>query len=270
MAVIVSVGWDAERRARALAGRRAPLLARLPHKLREAAPLNPDLREQIVDDAIEFAALVHYKPDRRAKASSSACSGTPPISACIARREGRYATVRAGYERADLAALDALADDATSRTRCSLAPSCRPRCEFAATLEPSERQVWACQAGRSAAPASCGAHADRAAARRADRGGAGAGALDRGQARAVRRDLRGGPAVRLPARPAIAALAAGDRRRPARAGRPRAPAAGAVPDLPADYTRHLRYLRSARFHGKVAALLPARARRPHPRRRGTG
>ena len=61
-------------------------------------------------------------------------------------REGRYAMVRAGYARVDLAALDALADDASVEDEVLLRAEARAVLDFAATLEPTERRVWACRA----------------------------------------------------------------------------------------------------------------------------
>ena len=49
--------WDEQRRAAALIEQRDRLLRRMPRSIRDAARLTEDLRELIVDESIQFAAL---------------------------------------------------------------------------------------------------------------------------------------------------------------------------------------------------------------------
>src|SRR4051812_15733879 len=124
--------------------RREAFIARLPHVTSAAAALTDDVREQIVVDAIVFAALAHDKPiaDRGDLERVFWDAAKKRVKRA---GEGRYAMIRAGYARVDLAALDALADGASVEDEVLLRAEARAVLDFAATLEPTERQVWVCR-----------------------------------------------------------------------------------------------------------------------------
>src|SRR3954454_8453747 len=137
-------GWDAQRRARALSAQRERLRARLPHRISSARGLSDDLRELIVDDAIEFVSVgydgaIHSQRELENLFWDAA-------SKRVARaHEGRYDTVRAGFQRADLASLDDLGTDATPEDRTLLRAELSAALHFAALLKPEERDVFLCQ-----------------------------------------------------------------------------------------------------------------------------
>ena len=125
--------------------------------------------------------------------------------------------------------------------------------DFAATLEPTERQVWACRELTStdrlrgytltARRLGLSIATVRAAMRAID---------DKRERFAI---IHAAGRLCGYRAPAVAALAAG-----AAAAHEETAARAHLEHCHScrlDYTRHLRYLRSARFHGKVAALLPA-------------
>src|SRR3954471_11222736 len=97
--------WDAPRRHQALGLRRERLLAKLPHRIASAHGLSADVRTMVVDDAILFAATDYDGASGSQRARERvfwAASDKRVKRAC----EGRYDMLRAGYQRADLAALD--------------------------------------------------------------------------------------------------------------------------------------------------------------------
>src|SRR3954467_689480 len=93
-------GWDRGRRARELMPRREELLRRLPQRFPPARRFSQDLREQIVDESITVAAVGYeqaiHNGDELARVFWDA------VKRRVLRvQTGRYATVRAGYTRAD-------------------------------------------------------------------------------------------------------------------------------------------------------------------------
>ena len=143
-ALTASRPWDPDRRANVLMARRDEFVQRLPHVTRNAAELTADVREQIVDDAIQFAALEHDDPiaDR---AELDRIFWDAACKRVLRAGEGRYSTVRAGYARADIAALESLADHASVEDEVLRRAELRVALEFAARLAPTEQRVWACQ-----------------------------------------------------------------------------------------------------------------------------
>src|SRR4051794_16535684 len=109
----VSAVLDGPRRAQWLIERRERLIAQLPRRFHHARSLTRDVQELIVDEAIEFASVGHAHQLADAEELRAVF-----WSACEVRvrraREGRYDTVRAGWRRAEVAALERLqapADD---------------------------------------------------------------------------------------------------------------------------------------------------------------
>jgi hypothetical protein len=115
----MTVAPDRERRAAWLIERRERLIEQLPRRIRRAAAFPRDVHELIVDEAIEFVALRHEPalddPDELRALFWSACE-----TRVRRAREGRYDTVRAGFKRADVTALERLqapaADDPLTAT----------------------------------------------------------------------------------------------------------------------------------------------------------
>jgi hypothetical protein len=103
----VSTTLDAPQRAAWLIERRERLIEQLPRRIRRAQAFPRDVHELIVDEAIEFAAVRH---------DGELADGEELRalfwSACEVRvrraREGRYDLVRAGWRRAEQAALERL------------------------------------------------------------------------------------------------------------------------------------------------------------------
>ena len=102
------------------------------------------MRELIVDDAIEFAALRHDAP-LSAPRDLERVVWDAIVKRVRRAHEGRYDTVRAGHQRAAPAELEALVSDsdpaATVERRAELALVR----EFAATLDPREQRVLRCK-----------------------------------------------------------------------------------------------------------------------------
>lgn len=246
--------WDPDRRANVLMARRDEFVQRLPHVTHNAAELSADVREQIVDDAIQFAALEHDDPiaDR---ADLDRIFWDAACKRVLRAGEGRYATVRAGYARADVAALESLADHASVEDEVIRRAEFRVALEFAARLAPTEQQVWACQhAAVAARPLGHTTIARRL--------GLPVGAV-RAAVRSIEDKRQRFAAIYAAGRlcgyvaPAVAALAAGDATANSETAARVHLEIDKCPTCRADYTRQLRYLRSARFHGKVGSLLPA-------------
>src|SRR5262245_27611680 len=103
---------DRSERAARLVEERDALITQLPSRCPGARGLAADVQQLIVDESIEWAALRH---DGRVTSEGELTALF--WSACARRvkraREGRYDTVRAGYQRVDAAALDRLPADAT-------------------------------------------------------------------------------------------------------------------------------------------------------------
>jgi len=137
-------GWDDEQRAAALTARRGPLLARLHHKLPKAIPLTADMREFIVDDSIEFAA-VHYEHPVHSQAELERVFWDAAKKRVDRARTRRYDLVRGKYQRADLAALDSPASDGSPEDRMLLQAELSAVIHFSALLSPEEREIFRCQ-----------------------------------------------------------------------------------------------------------------------------
>ena len=187
--------WDEQRRADALMGLRDRLVARLPRLIRQAGRLTEDVRELVVDESIQFAALDYAHPIHSAE-ELERVFWDAALKRVRRAHEGRYDTVRGGYGRTDLAVLDTLPSGATPEDEVLRRAELRVALEFAARLAPTEQRVWACQ--HTAVAARPLGHTTIARRARAPgRGGARGGAVDRGQTPALRCDLRRGPVVRL-------------------------------------------------------------------------
>jgi hypothetical protein len=249
----VSRGWDAVRRAEHLARRRDELVRRLPARIRIARKLAPDIRELVVDDAIEFTALRHDTPVPSAQ-DLERVFWDAALKRAQQAADGRHDTVRAGYTRADPDELDELSDQrmgdparlVEARVEVAWAR------EFAAELDEPEQLVFKAKI-QGGGPDGAGY---KVIARTL---GWSVGEVRKVEARILyKRDRFAAitAAGRLCAwrGPAIAALAAGD------ASERQAAVAHAhlaeCQTCTMDYVRQLRYLRSARFEDKVAQLLP--------------
>ncbi|MDA0166291.1 hypothetical protein OM076_38860 [Solirubrobacter ginsenosidimutans] len=255
------VGWDAQRRARALSAQRDRLRARLPHKISSARALPDDLRVLIVDDSIQFVS-VGYDGTINSQRELENLFWDAATKRVARAHEGRYNTVRAGYQRADIASLDELGTDATPEDHTLVRAELSAALHFAALLEPEERDVFLCQ-HRDGRRRPLGA---KAIARELG--------LPLGAVRSAERSIAGKherfatiyAAGRLCGylAPAVAALAEGDpEAEDAVSGRELAARVHLeierCPTCTADYARQLRYLQGARFHHQVVVLLPAAA-----------
>jgi hypothetical protein len=247
----VRAGWDCERRARALIERRGALLERLPGEIRAARALTADVRELIIDEAITFAALEYEPTVSRVEELERVV-----WDACAKRvrraREGRYSLVRAGWARADAAALDHVPAGEDPVARVLRREELQTAVEFAASLTARERDVLASkyppdeaaplgykQIARALGwPIGAVRSAERSIAHKQERFAA---ILSAGRLCAYRA-------------PAVASLAAGA----ADDGHAHVAwvhVAHCAPCATA-YKRQLRYLQSAAFERKVAVLLP--------------
>jgi hypothetical protein len=247
-------GWDAQRRADALMAIRDRLLTRLPRMVRQASRLSEDLRELVVDESIQFAALEYALPVYSAE-ELERVFWDAALKRVRRAGEGRYDTVRGGYGRADLAVLDTLASGATPEDEVLRRAELRVAIEFASRLAPTERRVWACQ--HTAVATRPLGHTSIAR-----RLGLPVGAV-RAAVRSIEDKRQRFAAIYAAGRlcgyvaPAIAELAAGDSAAHSETAARAHLEIDKCPTCRADYTRQLRYLRSARFHGKVGSLLPA-------------
>src|SRR4051812_18886754 len=252
MTALPRSSWDHERRARELMPRREELLRRLPQRFPPARRFSQDVREQIVDEAITVAAVRYEKAIHNA--DELARVFWDAVKKRVVRvQTGRYATVRAGFTRADLAALETVGDHDTPERVALERAETHVALQFAALLQGDARPVFACHwqwTGKK----------ELGARRIAKDTGL---SLDRVRAAelAIETETKRFTAILTAGRlcgflgPAIAALAAGEHVH-------RLEDAARVhlnvyrcPTCRADYTRQLRYLRSARFRGKVAQLL---------------
>lgn len=264
MTALAGPGWDHEQRAQALMPRRDELVRALPKRFGDARRLSPDVREQIVDDSITYVAVHYPRPIEAVDELMRVFWGAVDWRVQHAR-EGRYDTVRSGYARVDLAALESVGDQDTPERLALERAETRVALQFAALLHGDARTVfmlrWEWQ-GRK----------EPGAERIATLTG-----LPLGRVRAAevvietqrQRFTRIYTAGRLCGflAPGIAALAAGeDEHRLEEAARFHLEVE-ACPVCRADYIRQLRYVQGARFTGKVAQLLPGPVVVEHERRR---
>jgi hypothetical protein len=255
------VGWDAHQRAAGLLAARDRLYARLPHRIESARPLSAEQRAFVVDDAIVFTS-VDYKGTIGAQDELERVFWDAAEKRVARTHDGRYDTVRAGYQRADLASLDELGTQATPENQTLHQAEVGAMLSFLALLEPTEREIFICQ-NRQGRRRALGAKATAQAL-----------GLPLGTVRAAERSIEGKrqrfatiyAAGRLCEffAPALAALAEGDH--DATTATSGIELAARVhlkhercPTCTADYTRQLRYLRGARFHHQIATLLPVTA-----------
>ncbi|MBE2316691.1 hypothetical protein DVA67_011955 [Solirubrobacter sp. CPCC 204708] len=258
-------GWDPDKRARALAPRRQYLLDRLTRKLPQSDRLGPDAREWVVDDAIEFAAL-HYR-DRpiHSRAELERVFWNAADRRVQRAADGRHEIVRGkNNRRVDLAALEELAVTETPEDEVLALAERTVVLQFSALLAPDESDVFWCQRDHLDDPREFGA---TGLARELD--------MPIGTVRKALRAIeakRERFAIIYTAGRLCGYLAPGVATLAAEHDNPAAdpPVTGTrefaarvhlqverCPTCIADYARHLRYLRGARFHTKVAALLPA-------------
>ena len=244
--------WDPDRRARELMGRRDELIRRLPRTVHGAAALSDDVRESIVVEAIEFAAMRHEDPIATARDLErvfwDACH-----KRVLRARENRYDLVRGHHIRVSDDALASVAGDADPAAEAERAEERELIEEFAATLKPRERRVLRCKYfSGTAEPLG-----HRRIAKRLGITLGAALAAERVIARSVERFSEVYTAGRLcPTRESdITALAAGvadpDQANLARLHVVRCPHCKPL------YVAQVRELRSAAFARKVAAILPA-------------
>jgi hypothetical protein len=265
--------WTDEQRARELMPRRDEFVRMLPKRLRAARGLSLDVHEQIIDDAITFAAVenqveIHHAEDLLKLFWDA-------VEKRVKRaREGRYALVRARYERVDVAALDDALDErgGTPGTPELLAlerAETRIALQFATILHGDLRTVFMCHwqwAGND----------NLGAERIAEQTGL---PLDRVRSAELALEFQRKRFARIYSAgrlcgflaPGIAALAAGEDLNELEEAARFHLEVDRCSRCRADFTRQLRFLRSARFTDKVGQLLPAPALVEHQQqRRRTG
>jgi hypothetical protein len=247
---MTSTVWDRERIARELLSERERLQRRLPGEIHAARDLEEWVREDIVVAAITHVVMDHPRPihnrDELERTLWAACAHRVRRA-----HEGRYDLVRGRFQRASADVLDTVADGDTPEDAALERENLAHALDFAAMLTPLERRVHAAkylegerergykQIARAlgetigavrAAERSIGVKQERFAAILS------AGRLCDFQA------------------PGIASLAAGD------ATEHQATAAHVhlqgCASCRTHFKRHLRYLRTARFHDNVNQLLP--------------
>jgi hypothetical protein len=256
-------GWDQERRGQVLINGRAALLDQMPRLIRQAGRLTEDVRELIVDDAIWFTAL-DYEDAIESQEELERVFWDATVKRVRRAHEGRYDTVRAGHQRADIAALDTLAEHATVEDKVMLRAEQGLALDFASRLDATEQRIWTCQ---QLAPSNRWLGHASIARRLGLSVATVRKALQRIETKRERFAIlhAAGRLCGFTA-PVIAALAAGNaaahEERTARAH------LAHCSTCRLDYARQLRYLHSARFHAKVTALLPAPV--PAERVRGIG
>lgn len=272
-------GWDRDRRARELAPRRAYLLDRLTRKLPESDRLGPDVREWIVDDAIEFAAMHYTRRPIHSRKELERVFWDAADKRVQRAGDGRYEIVRGkDNRRVDLAVLEGLSVTETPEDAVLALAERTVVLQFSALLAPDESDVYWCLRDHLDDPREFGA---TGVARELE--------MPIGTVRAALRTIEAKrkrfaiiyTAGRLCGflAPAVATLAAErdnpDADPPVTGTREFAARVHLeierCPTCIADYARHLRYLRSARFTDKVGQLLPAPALVEHQQqRRRTG
>jgi hypothetical protein len=136
--------WTPERIAETLVPARDLLVNRLPGELAAARGLSRDQCELIVDEAIDYMVTEYDKPIADRLALDRAFWATASFRV---RRvhEGRGATVRAGWQRVDVADLQLPAGDADPERTAVDRIERATLLEFAATLSDVERAVLACK-----------------------------------------------------------------------------------------------------------------------------
>jgi hypothetical protein len=138
--------WDAERIAAVLGPQRDALVEQLPIELAAARGLTRDERETVIDEAIDFMVTEYGKPILDRQALDRAFWATAAFR--VKRvHEGRAATVRAGWGRVDIDAIELAAPDDDPATTLVRAVERAALLEFAATLTVVERRVLACKYG---------------------------------------------------------------------------------------------------------------------------
>ncbi len=272
-------GWDPDQRARELAPRRAYLLDRLTRKLPRSDRLGPDVREWIVDDAIEFAAMHYTRRPIHSRKELERVFWDAADRRVKRAGDGRYEIVRGkDNRRVDLAVLGELTVTETPEDAVLALAERTVVLQFSALLDPDESGVYWCLRDHLDDSREFGAT-----------GVARELGMPIGTVRSVLRTIEAKrerfaiiyTAGRLCGflAPAVATLAAEhdnpDAEAPVTGSREFAARVHLeierCPTCIADYTRHLRYLRSARFTDKVGQLLPAPVLvEHHQQRRRTG
>jgi hypothetical protein len=138
--------WDAERIAAVLGPRRDQLVDRLPVELAAARGLTHDEHETVIDEAIDFMVTQYDKPILDRESLDRAFWATAAFR--VKRvHDGRSATVRAGWGRVDIDAIDVASPDEDPANALVHAVERAALLEFAATLTEVERRVFACKYG---------------------------------------------------------------------------------------------------------------------------
>jgi hypothetical protein len=244
---------DPRWRAEQLTRRRAEFLRRLPTRVRIARKLSADVRELVVDAAIEFTALRHSTPVPSTK-DLERVFWDAALKRAQQAADGRHDTVRAGYTRADPDALEQLTDthheDPAAVVEAAVELALAR--EFAAELDEREQRVLrakydvggAQEAGYKVVARTLGwpvSEVRKLEARIEHKRDRFATITAAGRLCAWRG-------------PAIAALAAGQASA-REAAIARAHLTG-CPVCTVDYVRQLRYLRSGRFQERLGEMLP--------------
>ncbi len=234
----------------------------LPRELAAARGLSRDQCELVIDEAIDYMVTEYSKPIADEHVLERAFWATAAFR--VKRmHEGRGATVRAGWQRVDVADVEIASRDADPAAHVIRGFEHGALLEFAATLTEPERRVLACKfadgpkeqgrvvvARRLAIPLAEVRRAERAIARKLDRFiaivAAGSLCTHRGSALEA---LAGGVAD---AQQELAARAHLSHCSSCRLG----------------YAEHLRALRSGELPHRIAQLLPIPAAAIEPRRRG--
>jgi hypothetical protein len=247
---MTATAWNRERVARELVTERERLQRRLPGEIHAARDLEEWVREDIVAAAITHVVMDHPRPIHNREELERTL-----WAACAHRvrraHEGRYDLVRGRFHRASAAVLDAVADDQTPEDTVLERESLAHALDFAAMLTPLERRVHAAKYVEG--------ERERGYKQIARALGETIGAV-RAAERAIGIKQERFAAILSAGRlcdfqaPAIASLAAGD------ATEHQATAAHVhlqgCASCRTHYKRHLRYLRTARFHDSVNQLLP--------------
>ena len=247
---MTSAAWDRERLARELLSSREQLQRRLPGEIHAARDLVESVREDIVAAAISHVVMDHPRPIHNREELERTL-----WAACAHRvrraLEGRYDLVRGRFHRASAEALDLIADEGTPEDEVLRREYLSHALDFAAMLTPLERRVHAAKYLDGERELGY-KHIARAlgetigAVRAAER----SIGIKQERFAAI---LSAGRLCDFEA-PAIASLASGD------ATEHQATAATVhlhgCATCRTHYKRHLRYLRSARFHDQVNQLLP--------------
>ena len=247
---MTSTAWTREQVARELLGEREQLQQRLPGEIHAARDLEEWVREDIVAAAITHIVMDHPRPihsrDELERTLWAACAHRVRRA-----HEGRYDLVRGRFHRASAAVLDSVADEQTPEQTALERENLAHALDFAAMLTPLERRVHSAKY--------LDGERERGYKQIARALGETIGAV-RAAERAIGIKQERFAAILSAGRlcdfqaPAIASLAAGD------ATEHQATAAHVhlqgCATCRTHYKRHLRYLRTARFHGRVNELLP--------------